>query len=278
MKRSRLDCPVLGVALVGCCSFQALLQPAPAADEVPLVRPAAESQADGSPLEAASRGDPVPWYVTQTTIDEIEGLAPWPSSGDFTPRQWYKYCSMAESLSARDAQDVVALFVAYMILIDQPERGQAAPVPVARDGEAVDRPSTTYRRDLAAAKLMILLRLMFEIPADARSVAEDDGTPYLWPAGGFPIDVRPDASPQTAFYVATPVGWRDGRPALSANFHELHPGEMVFVKAYRPELEYCRMERKFKIRANWPEIKGILTTIEERSKPAHDGDALAPHP
>lgn len=219
---------------------------------------------DGSTAPRLSKLEmPRPWYEVERDVDALGRLALWPSRGDLSAQQWYSYCCMAEALLDLRDEDIVAVFTSYMVSSAIAEH-HAVEVPIV--DPAGESPASADRTEAAGMRLMVLNRMMFDIPLDTPEVPGEGGEQGLLPAGGIPMATTDGWPPSTQGLVAAPVCWRGSRPVLCASPARRGPGLYLTSVPYRPEAEFTEMARRFPRRTNIEAVLALLHEEKERER------------
>ena len=183
----------------------------------------------------ALSGEPEPppkvWELYDQLVWAIQRCPEWTADSPRTAEEWRSLLETAALLQSQDPRDVEIALITYMV-IDQHKH------PETKSPQAWSKP-------------MLLLRLMFEIPADRKGAAPSE---RLRACGG--IRWRAAGDEKVFPAVSLPIEWNDEGPRLVVDpVYETLGGDLS--GAYQPQVEHHEMAKRFKPRdlSRWAKRK-----------------------
>lgn len=184
------------------------------------------------------------WYHYDEALGTIAYLPEWPADRDFTPEEWGKYLNVAHSLQLCRPEAVEILSIVAMLTTDWYVPSESL-VNHWRTGVLREMNSVEVNK-VIGAKLMILFRLMFDIPLMERAVHFEESSFILAGCGYYWAEPIEDGYGSPAAWLSSPVVWENGKPRLVAGSRLGEPGGMAYD--YQPHIEYRYFREHFPAR------------------------------
>jgi hypothetical protein len=183
-------------------------------------------------------------YYEQDALARIDAAPAWPTDKRLTEREWQMAIRVALMLQDSDPCAVQAALVAYMLTMGHYEPRSDYAKHWRRNRPAADGKGMGAAREWRdwETRPMVLLRIMFDIPPEARPVM-DAGDPQYDPlqpggCGGFPSHPIEGDDREYRYLISAPIRWTEDGPELIALYGFGAAGGGGTRKSYQPHIEY----------------------------------------
>lgn len=211
------------------------------------------------------------WEEYDYALSDIDSAPEWPSERQLTREEWRFLIALAVMFQKSNPHAVETAIICYMITID-------SYVPKERHGKHWrERPSAIAKRKSTRERfpgyhgtnLMLVLRLMFEIPEDDVPVNKfgEDGFDYYqaYACGGMPSHATVKGG-STAKNRAAPIHWSNEGPTLTAFYGFGAGGGGLGAGSYDPHWEYRYFLKHYPYRKG---LERFLAGPDDHPTPLH---------
>lgn len=193
----------------------------------------------------------LPWDDFDGLLGNLMRLPQWPSDRDFQPDEWQQYCATAVSWQ-RSRPSCIETLVILAMLIGTAYRASPSNVDHWSTKYRHDNVPDAHLADWLGVRIMLLLRIMFNIPASTMAYRLPKSEYLIAGCSYYPAKPIGTFGENDILRIAAPIDWRDRNPRLMALSKVHEPGGIW--TDYQPHIEYRYFRVNFPLRENLQDL------------------------